>query len=63
MMPPKWGHANVTDQKLRAALIRDDEAESRGMHADDRETCHTCETWATYEHLESDEHATMTRTW
>lgn len=34
------------DQKLRAALDRDDALEDRGMHADDRRTCHTHQSWA-----------------
>ncbi|MGH8572822.1 MAG: hypothetical protein ACREX8_09625 [Gammaproteobacteria bacterium] len=35
---------------LDAALARDDEAEERGMHADNRETCHQCQDWADHAH-------------
>lgn len=49
-------HDNVTDPELRAALIADDKAENQGMHADDRHTCYTCQTWATDEHLNSAQH-------
>lgn len=32
--------------QLAAAIARDDEAEDAGMHADDRQTCHTHQTWS-----------------
>lgn len=35
---------------LAAALVRDDTAEDRGMHGDDRETCHQCQDWADHAH-------------
>ncbi|WP_275558519.1 hypothetical protein [Streptomyces sp. 5-6(2022)] len=35
------------DKKLAAALRRDDAREAAGMHADDRDTCHTHQCWAT----------------
>ncbi|WP_445520454.1 hypothetical protein [Streptomyces sp. NEAU-174] len=34
------------DKKLAAALKRDDQREAAGMHADDRDTCHTHQCWA-----------------
>lgn len=33
-------------KKLTAALARDDQREAAGMHGDDRDTCHTHQTWA-----------------
>ena len=36
--------------RLSAALRRDDDAEDRGMHADDRQTCHPCRSWADHAH-------------
>jgi hypothetical protein len=36
--------------KLSAALQRDDRAEERGMHADDRQTCYQCQDWADHAH-------------
>lgn len=38
------------EKALTAALARDDEAEERGMHADNRETCHQCQDWADHAH-------------
>lgn len=52
-------HANITGPELRAALEADDEAENGGMHADDRDTCHGCQTWATDEHLDGPQHRAM----
>ncbi|MFJ5679516.1 hypothetical protein [Streptomyces sp. NPDC093097] len=34
------------NKKLAAALTRDDRLEDAGMHADDRSTCHTHQSWA-----------------
>ncbi|MFD3416754.1 hypothetical protein [Streptomyces decoyicus] len=33
-------------KKLAAALKRDDQLEDAGMHADDRVTCYTHQSWA-----------------
>ncbi|EPH41472.1 hypothetical protein ABT390_34255 [Streptomyces aurantiacus] len=33
-------------KKLAAALARDNQREDAGMHADDRVTCHTHQSWA-----------------
>ncbi|TBO57035.1 hypothetical protein EYS09_24830 [Streptomyces kasugaensis] len=33
-------------KKLAAALARDDRLEDAGMHADDRQTCWTHQSWA-----------------
>lgn len=35
---------------LAAALAADDTAEDHGMHADDRVTCHQCQSWADHAH-------------
>jgi hypothetical protein len=35
---------------LARALAADDAAEDRGMHADDRRTCHQCQGWAGHAH-------------
>ncbi|OMI34399.1 hypothetical protein [Streptomyces sparsogenes] len=35
------------NKRLAAALRRDDAREAAGMHADERETCHTHQCWAT----------------
>lgn len=35
------------NKKLAAALARDDAREDAGMHANDRQTCHTHQAWAT----------------
>ncbi|MDN5920869.1 MAG: hypothetical protein L0I76_38175 [Pseudonocardia sp.] len=35
---------------LAAALARDDAAEDRGMHAEGRETCWKCQSWADHAH-------------
>jgi hypothetical protein len=48
--------AKQISARLAKALADDDDAEDRGMHADDRRTCHTCQTWATEAHLNSDAH-------
>lgn len=34
------------DRRLSDAIKRDNEQEDAGMHADDRETCWTHQTWA-----------------
>lgn len=34
------------DPRLAAALAADDAAEDAGMHADDRTTCYTHQSWA-----------------
>lgn len=34
------------NKKLREALARDDAREDAGMHADDRATCHTHQSWS-----------------
>lgn len=34
------------NKKLAAALDLDDRREDAGMHADDRSTCHTHQSWA-----------------
>lgn len=34
------------NNELAAALRRDDAREDAGMHADERETCHTHQCWA-----------------
>lgn len=36
----------IVNKRLAAALARDDRREDAGMHADDRATCHTHQTWA-----------------
>ncbi|MFI9331973.1 hypothetical protein ACIGZJ_31080 [Kitasatospora sp. NPDC052868] len=36
----------MASKKLTAALVRDDRREDAGMHADDRSTCHTHQSWA-----------------
>jgi hypothetical protein len=36
--------------ELTAALTRDDAAEDRGMHGDDRLTCWQCQSWADHAH-------------
>lgn len=33
-------------KKLAAAIERDNQREDAGMHADDRQTCHRHQTWA-----------------
>lgn len=33
-------------KKLRDAIARDNAREDAGMHADDRQTCHTHQAWA-----------------
>lgn len=35
---------------LMAALTLDDQLEDAGVPADDRETCHTCQSWADHAH-------------
>ncbi|MER7794881.1 hypothetical protein [Streptomyces sp. NPDC097640] len=35
------------NQRLAAALRRDDAREAAGMHPDERQTCHTHQCWAT----------------
>jgi hypothetical protein len=52
-------HASVADPELREALVRDDLAEEGGMHEDDRQTCYSCRTWATPEHLDSPQHQAL----
>lgn len=37
-------------RRLSDALRRDDRAEDQGMHADDRETCFQCQSWADHAH-------------
>ncbi|MFF8784807.1 hypothetical protein [Streptomyces sp. NPDC015125] len=34
------------DKKLAAAIERDNQREDAGMHADDRDTCWTHQSWA-----------------
>ncbi|WP_062215787.1 hypothetical protein [Streptomyces sp. NBRC 109706] len=36
----------MTDAELGLQLAADGEAEARGMHPDDRRTCHTHQCWA-----------------
>lgn len=38
------------DNTLRAALAYDDHAEDRGIHPDQRRTCHQCQSWADHAH-------------
>jgi hypothetical protein len=52
-------HDNVTDPKLRAALILDDDLENSGMHGDDRQTCHGCQAWAADKHFNGQQHLMM----
>lgn len=40
----------IVDRRLRRALDRDDRREDEGMHADDRVTCHQCQSWADHAH-------------
>ncbi|QYN41129.1 hypothetical protein K1T35_48185 (plasmid) [Pseudonocardia sp. DSM 110487] len=37
-------------EQLRKALARDDALEDQGMHADSRQTCHQCQSWADHAH-------------
>ncbi len=38
------------DSELADALKQDDAAEDRGMHGDDRATCHQCQSWIDHAH-------------
>lgn len=38
------------DAQLAATLVAEDAAEDRGMPAADRETCHSCQSWADHAH-------------